>query len=112
MLDLVNIKKIATLERRKKFGDSLRKIVLDRDITPDKLRNACSVKIENFKFGGYESNMDFYTFKTQFQKLIEHRHQKPFLAEVLKRNYLSGSALKLVEKENGYSQRRLLFIST
>ena len=53
MLDLVNIKKIATLERRKKFGDSLRKIVLDRDITPDKLCNACSVKIENFRGGGF-----------------------------------------------------------
>ena len=104
MLDLVTIKKNATLERRKRFGDSLRKIVLDRDITPDKLRNACSVKIDNFKFGGYESSMDFYTFKTQFQKLIEHRHQKPFLAEVLKRNYLSGSALKLVEKEDDYNK--------
>ena len=82
----------------------MRKNVLEKDITPDKLRNACSVKIENFKFAGYESSMDFYTFKTQFQRLIEHRHQKPFLAEVLKRNHLIGSAFKLVEKEDDYNK--------
>ena len=104
MLELVTIKKNATLVCRKRFVETLRRIVLEKDITPDKLRNACSVKIENFKFSGFESGMDFYTFKTQFQKLIEPRHQKPFLADVLKRNHLAGPALKLVEKENNYKK--------
>ena len=104
MLELVTIKKDATLVCRKRFIETLRRIVLEKDITPDKLRNACSVKIENFKFSGFEGNLDFYTFKTQFQKLIEPRHQKPFLADVLKRNHLAGPALKLVEKENDYKK--------
>ena len=42
------------------------------------------------------------SFKTQFLKLVEPNVQKPQLADVLKRNYLTGSALKLIEKEHDY----------
>ena len=104
LLDRVTTMKNASVVSRKKFADKLRKIVLEKDITPDKLRNACSLKIELPKFSGYDSSMDFYTFKTQFQTLVEPRNQKPYLADVLKRNYLSGSASKLVEKETDYAK--------
>ena len=42
-----------------------------RDVTPDKMRNAASLKIELPKFSGYDCEIDFYTFKSEFQKLVE-----------------------------------------
>ena len=43
--------------------------------------------------------MDFYTFKSEFKKLVEPTVQKKYWADYLKRNFLCGSALILVEKE-------------
>ena len=48
--------------------------------------------------------MDFYTFKSEFKKLVEPVVQKQYLSDYLKRNYLTGSALSLVEKESEYSE--------
>ena len=45
---------------------------------------------------------DFYTFKSEFQKFVEPIVQKKYLADYLKINCLTGSALTLVEKENEY----------
>ena len=104
MLNQIIVRKNSVDRSKKFFEEKLQKIVLDKDITPDKLRNACSIKIELPKFSGYECSMDFFTFKTQFQKLVEPRNQKPYLADVLKRNYLSGSAFKLVERETDYAK--------
>ena len=87
---------------KKAFLKSLQKIVSDRDITPDKMKNASSLKIELPKFSGYESKIDFYTFKSQFKKLIEPTVRKQYWADWLKHNYLSGPALILVEKETEY----------
>ena len=48
--------------------------------------------------------MDFYTFKSEFQKLVEPTVQQKYWADCLKRNYLTGSAFTLVEKESDYSK--------
>ena len=70
----------------------------------DKLKNASTLKIELPKFCGYSSQMDFFTFKTEFVKLVEPVVQGPYLSDYLKRNYLGGSALTLVEKETDYQE--------
>ena len=62
------------------------------------------MKINLPKFSGYDSQMDFYTFKSEFKKLVEPVIQKQYLSDYLKRNYLTGSALSLVEKENDYPE--------
>ena len=90
--------------KRKNFSDDLSKLVADRDVTPDKLKNATVLKIEIPKFSGYDSKMDLFTFKTEFQKLVEPTVQKKYWPDYLKRNYLSGSALTLVEKETEYTK--------
>ena len=86
------------------FLEGLQKTITNRDITPDKMKNASTLKIELSKFSGYESKIDFYTFKSRFQKLIEPTVQKKYWADYLKHNYLCGSALVLVEKETEYSK--------
>ena len=48
--------------------------------------------------------MDFYAFKSEFQKLVELTVQKKYWANYLKHNYLTGSAFTLVEKESDYSK--------
>ena len=97
-------------KKRDKFVKDLQQTVIERDITPDKMKNASGLKIELPKFSGYECKMDFYTFRSQFKKLIEPAVQKKYWADYLKRNYLCGSALILVEKETDYSKiwQRLL----
>ena len=90
--------------KREKFVNSLQDIVASRDITPDKLKNACTIQIDVPKFSGYDSKIDYFSFKSKFQKLVEPRVQKPYLADYLKLNYLDGLAFTLVEKGAEYEK--------
>ena len=55
-----------------------------RDTTPDKLRNAATLKVEIPKFSRYDCSIDFFTFKSEFETLVEPTVQKTYLAEYLK----------------------------
>ena len=88
--------------QKSKFLDILQTILLDRDITPDKLKNASILQIELSKFSGYHGKIDYFTFKSQFKKLIEPTVQKKYWADYLKKNYLDGLPFTLVDKENDY----------
>ena len=72
--------------------------ISERDISEKKLKNAAGLKIELPKFKGYYSDMDIYTFRSEFSKLIEPNVQKGLWATCLKNNYLSGAAYNLVSK--------------
>ena len=90
--------------KKKKFNQLLSELVTKRDVTADKLKNASLLKIEIPKFSGYDSKMDVYTFKSEFKKLVEPIIKNSNWPDYLKRNYLSGSALTLVEKETEYEK--------
>ena len=62
------------------------------------------IQIDVPKFCGYDSKIDYFSFKSKFQKLVEPRVQKPYLADYLKLNYLDGLAFTLVEKEAEYEK--------
>ena len=53
----------------------LEKEIATRDLSEEKLKNASLLGINLPKFKGYESSMDFYTFKSEFEKLILPRVQ-------------------------------------
>ena len=61
---------------KKDFQKNLSRILVDRDVTPDKLKNATSLDIELGKFSGYDCAIDFFTFKSDFQRVKEPTVQK------------------------------------
>ena len=77
LLDSASAKRDSVSDKRNDFLKNLKTAVELRDVTPDKLKNASTLKIELPKFCGYSSQMDFYTFKTEFVKLVEPVVQGP-----------------------------------
>ena len=90
--------------KRKNFLKNLQETVIERDIFPDKMKNSQGLKTELPKFSGYDSKMDIFTIKSEFQKLVEPTVQKMYWVDYLKRIYLSGQALLLNEKETDYAK--------
>ena len=86
------------------FYDELNKIIVDRDISVEKMKNASELKIALPKFSGYDGQIDFFTFKSEFIRVVESTQQKKFWVDHLKRNYLTGQALTLVESETEYEK--------
>ena len=80
------------------FKMSLEKEINDRDLSEDKIKNASILGIKLPKFKGYNSVMDFYTFKAEFEKLVAPRIQAKLLHEYLKNNYLEGQAFEIVKE--------------
>ena len=62
-----------------------------------KIKNALGLKVKIPKFCGYDSAMDIYTFREQFEKVVIQFVQKPLLPDTLKLNYLGDPALTLVK---------------
>ena len=56
--------------KKETFLKNLEKIVADRDVTSDKIKNDAGLKIDLTKFSGYDSS-NVYTFNSQFKKVIE-----------------------------------------
>ena len=86
------------LKARNAYAKELYAIVGSRDITEEKLKSVSVLDIELGKFQGYDSKTDIYTFKSDFERLIQRKFQKPYWVDTLKKNYLAGPALVLVEK--------------
>ena len=79
---------------------NLDKEIIARDLSEEKLKNASILKLEWPKFKGYNSSIDYYTFKAEFEKLISPRVQSKLLPDYLKNNYLEGQALQIVKEIN------------
>ena len=86
------------LKARNSYVQELHGLIVDRDISEEKLKKSKSLSIELPKFDGYESKLDIYSFRYEFEKLIQPSIQKQYWVDILKKNYLSGSALTLVDK--------------
>ena len=85
MLTKTTAKRDRVAVLKKDFQKNLSKILVDRDITPDKLKNATSLDIELPKFSGYDCAIDFFTFKTEFKKLKESMVQRKYWSDFLKK---------------------------
>ena len=87
--------KLKTL--KDEYASNLKKIVCDRDLSHEKVKNSQLLKLDVPKFNGYESKLNFYSFKSEFEKLIAPRITAPLLPDYLKNNYLGGHALEVVK---------------
>ena len=90
--------------KKDEFFDNLQKVIAERDISVEKIKNATGLEVELPKFSGYDGPIDFFTFKSEFKRLVESSVQKKFWVDHLKRNHLSGQALTLVESEDDYNK--------
>ena len=97
-LDLINILVAITLEKKDIYVKSVREEVETRDLSEEKIKNALGLKIKIPKFCGYDSDLDIYTFREQFEKFVVAYVQKPLLPDTLKLNYLRDPALTLVRE--------------
>ena len=86
LLDVAITRRDEVATKKRLFQQNLQTILKTRDITQDKLRNAATLKVEIPKFSGYDCSIDFFTFKSKFETLVEPTVQKRYLAEYLKRN--------------------------
>ena len=82
----------------KDFLQKLGQVIIKRDISEKKLKNKASLDHEIPKFKGYDSTLDIYSFRAEFERVVEPNLQKCMLADCLKRKYLSGPAFNLVSK--------------
>ena len=89
---------VNTLNKKEGFILAVRQEVEKRDLSAEKIRNALGLKIKIPIFTGYDADLDIYSFRTQFEKLVTPYVQKPLLADTLKFNYLGGSALTVVKE--------------
>ena len=87
-----------SLKSRNSYAMKLYELMSKRDISEEKLKKSSSIDIELSKFKGYDSKLDIYSFKSQFEKLVQNKLQKAYWLDTLKKNYLTGPALVLVDK--------------
>ena len=83
------------------FLDTVADAIKTRDISDKKLEKSAGLDIKLSKFKGHHSEMDIYTFRAEFRKLIEPSVRRGLLADYLKKNYLEGPAHNLVSKIEG-----------
>ena len=88
----------AAASKLMKFSTELEEIILCRDVTEGKLKNVLELKPDIPNFNGYDSKMDIFSFRKEFEKSIEPALPKPRWADYLKTNYLKGNALILVDQ--------------
>ena len=70
--------------------------ILKRGITNEMMNNTrIDVKLQ--KFTGYDSDIDIFSFQSEFEELVYGKVENRLLPRLLKNNYLGGSALTLVK---------------
>jgi len=77
------------------FYADVNKEYLRRELDKDQSSKHINIKLE--KFCGYESTTDFYTFRSNFNKVHLKTTPSRYLPDLLKNNYLGDPALTLVK---------------
>ena len=72
--------------------------VQERDLTEGKIKDTAALGLTLGKFAGYNSQMDYYTFRSEFERLVVPRVQAKLLPDFLKTSHLEGQALQLVKE--------------
>ena len=80
------------------YQERLQTEVNSREISKEKKFQTSSLNIILPKFKGYDSSLDYYTFRSKFEKLHLQDVPERALPELLKNNYLEGPALEAVKR--------------
>ena len=101
------------LKSKSKYEHLLNEIIISKDVYKQQLFDTSKLNISLEKFSGYNDSNDFYTFKTNFNKINERTTPKHLLGDLLKNNYLKEPAYSLVKSLENIDQiwDRLQFAS-
>ena len=80
------------------YMDLVTKEIKSRELSKEKAFKSSSLKISIPKFSGYDSSLDYYTFKDKFIQLYSNDVPLRAMPELLKNNYLVGPALEAVKR--------------
>ena len=81
------------VKSKENYVTDLKKAIAERDLDKEDIFKESTLNIKLSKFKGYGSATDIYTFKSDFEKLYLRATPKRLLPDLLKNNYLDGSAL-------------------
>ena len=84
--------KQSALQARNSYAQKLYDIIAKRDISEEKLKKSDKIPIELPKFKGYDSKLDIYTFRSEFEKVVQPTLQKIYWLDALRNNCLTGPA--------------------
>ena len=82
---------------KQKYVDNLQVEVRNNEVTKQGTFQSAKLNIKLAKFKGYDSVIDIYNFQSDFEKLHKKTTPNSLLPDLLKNNYLEGSALTLVK---------------
>ena len=82
---------------RKSFMENLNKEISDRELDIHSEFKLKKLNIHIDKFAGYDSKTDFYTFRTNFEKVHLSSTPKAYLPDLLVNNYLTDPAYTMVK---------------
>ena len=77
--------------KKSKYFLELKEEIKKRDLSEEKLKNASILGIKLPKFKGYDSDLDIYSFKSEFEKLISPTLNLPYLSYLQERGELFSS---------------------
>ena len=88
----------AMLQNKTEYVQRLKDEIRVRECNKEKRFQSSSLNINLLKFKGYDSPLDYYTFKNKF--MLRHSQDVPVksLPEFLKNQYLEGPALESVKR--------------
>ena len=84
-------------EMKKKFSNQLQNAISTRELDKHLDFNKNQLNIKLPRFSGYDSEMDYYTFRSTFEKLHLESTPKNLLPDLLRNNYLKEPAATLVK---------------
>ena len=87
----------AIFTAKSKYVSTLQEMKTQRELDKEQKFKESSLSISLPKFKGYGAAMDIYTFRRTFEKLHSKQLPKRMMPEMLKNNYLVGTALHLVK---------------
>ena len=82
---------------KSKFNEDLTSEIDRRELNKRDLMKETKLNIKLSKFSGYDSDLDIYTFQSEFEKLHLRTTTKRLLPDLLINNHLSEPALSLVK---------------
>ena len=80
---------------KSRFVSQINQEFLKRELDKDQSVKHLNIKLE--KFCGYDSPVDFYTFRTRFEKIYLISTPSHHLPDLLKNNFLGEPALSIVK---------------